>query len=289
MQTEWNPKEGDKVSIDEFPEDGWGSWQVASPKAFNIDNFFLGLQVTAPLPLSAVKDLLSNAEKKNSQPDYAFGAAWKKAWVIEKQDLEAVDYIEPSDIDDDVLGFFSLILSYVLSASDKKEAMKDNGPKQLLNLMPRTDFGTMFKLYIQEKSNSWRCKKGAKENAEDVTLYQAVERLASKRDIKLEELNFFWKKTEKKTEVGPGPVENPGPVSSATLPLLIPQPDYVRSVSQHPHPHPLRLRHHHHLQEYPAASISPFRVYPRKEHLTWPIGVPKMPTIKLESLASRPG
>lgn len=51
--------------------------------------------------------------------------------------------MSPDDVTQDMLGFFSVVLSYAKS-SDK---LKDNqSPKHLTSIMPRTDFTTMFNL-----------------------------------------------------------------------------------------------------------------------------------------------
>lgn len=50
--------------------------------------------------------------------------------------------ITSSSVKDDGLGFFSLVLSYAKAAELN---LSGDSPKKLTSIMPRTDFGTMFK------------------------------------------------------------------------------------------------------------------------------------------------
>ena len=46
------------------------------------------------------------------------------------------------DVEDDLLGFFSLVMTYTKAA----DQVDESGIKALMSIMPRTDFTTMFKL-----------------------------------------------------------------------------------------------------------------------------------------------
>ena len=50
--------------------------------------------------------------------------------------------IDPENVKDDVLGFFSLLLSYVKGASVLPQ---DQSPKNIISIMPRSDWSTLFK------------------------------------------------------------------------------------------------------------------------------------------------
>lgn len=189
MQTEWNPSVGDKVSIEAMSESEYGSWAVSAPTIFTPDAVIFGLQLTAPMPLSAIQDLFRMlAVGDQSNPFYPGSA--RPAFVVEKDDLAKLDVMDEDDIDDNVLGFFSLILSYAKAAFSKGAGMKDNGPKQLINFMPRTDFGTMFNLYIKGKLDSGReCRQKKKE---EVNLFTVVKDLGAKEGLDVEPLEFMW-------------------------------------------------------------------------------------------------
>lgn len=50
--------------------------------------------------------------------------------------------ISSDSVKDDVLGFFSLVVLYAKSAKVEED---DDSPKDLLSIMPRTDFTNLFK------------------------------------------------------------------------------------------------------------------------------------------------
>ncbi|KAF2202720.1 hypothetical protein GQ43DRAFT_301467 [Delitschia confertaspora ATCC 74209] len=190
---DWNPKAGDKVSIDGFEEDKWGAWAVDQPKTFTADAVTFGVQVTAPLPLSAVYDLFKAIDGNDRSNPFLPGGR-KYVWIVDKNDIKKLDVMDDTDIDDNVLGFFTLVMSYVKAAKMKGASMKDNGPKQLINIMPRTDFGTMFKLYIKDKLDGGRkCRQKKKE---DVNLFTIARDLAKKGNFisekEMNDLQFMW-------------------------------------------------------------------------------------------------
>ena len=49
--------------------------------------------------------------------------------------------ISSDTVKDDVLGFFSLVVSYAKGAKDEEE---DTSPKEIISLMPRTDWTNLF-------------------------------------------------------------------------------------------------------------------------------------------------
>lgn len=65
-----------------------------------------------------------------------------------KQHFDKSKKITDSDIDDQSLDFFSLVMSYILATPSQN---RENGPKHSLPVMPRTDFATIYNLYIKDK------------------------------------------------------------------------------------------------------------------------------------------
>lgn len=188
-------------------EKDWGTWKVSKPSTLVEDAITFGIQVTAPMPLSALQDLfkmVSDRDKNNP-----FYPKARPVFVVKKEDLKKLDVMDVEDIDDDVLGFFSLIMSYAKAAKQAGISMKDNGPKQLINFMPRTDFGTMFKLYIKEKLDKGReCRKKKKE---DVNLFTIAKDLAKDglTGKDMDDLEFLWTPPKKNEEETKPPTDNP--------------------------------------------------------------------------------
>lgn len=62
-------------------------------------------------------------------------------WVSKDFFQSSPNSITSDGVKDDVLGFFSLIMSYSKSARQEDE---DDSPKELTSIMPRSDFTTIF-------------------------------------------------------------------------------------------------------------------------------------------------
>ena len=75
-----------------------------------------------------------------------------KLYQVRKEDFtysKRWPKIKESDIDDEFLGFFSLVVSYAKAVGSPYNY--DLGPKQTLPIMPRTDFKTMYKAFVEPK------------------------------------------------------------------------------------------------------------------------------------------
>lgn len=165
-----------------------------------------GVQITAPLPMGAIQDLISIAKKGKTSSGHSPGnkanllavaSAKKRNFVlVEKRDLK--DYYEKDgdELSVDVLGFWSLLMSYVKIASDMNEGNRDAGPKQQLCIMPRTWWLKLYRLYGDDQSEESRrrkCKK--KRRKRDKTLFQMVQELADKKGVgDIKDAKFLWKK-----------------------------------------------------------------------------------------------
>lgn len=99
-------------------------------------------QVTAPLPLEAISDLFSKAV---SGPGSALlpkkNPGVNMVHVTTDFFQSKPNGISSDNVKADVLGFFSLIVSYAKGA---KVFLEDESPKGLISIMPRTDFTNIF-------------------------------------------------------------------------------------------------------------------------------------------------
>lgn len=107
-------------------------------------------QVTAPLPLEAISELFRRI-KDNEASDLLEKLTNGKRPARSNQMVAVTDDffqsrpndIGPGDVKDDVLGFFSLVMSYAKNAKFEDE---DTSMKELTTIMPRTEFITMFSM-----------------------------------------------------------------------------------------------------------------------------------------------
>ncbi|KAI8934520.1 hypothetical protein NX059_008219 [Plenodomus lindquistii] len=80
-----------------------------------------------------------------------------------------------------MLGFYSLLMSYVKAASRMTDADRDGGPKQKLCIMPRTDWMTLYSLYAKEDEDSRRNGCRPKKQHADQLLLEIVKDLAKRK------------------------------------------------------------------------------------------------------------
>ncbi|ROW16232.1 hypothetical protein VPNG_01972 [Cytospora leucostoma] len=101
-----------------------------------------GKQATGPMPLEAIHYLINLAVTK--QKNILIGAKTSNFVYVTKEFFQANPLgIKEADVKDDVLGFFSLILTYAKSAPKLEQA---GALKALSSIMPRTNFLMMYKL-----------------------------------------------------------------------------------------------------------------------------------------------
>lgn len=102
-----------------------------------------GPQVTAPMPLEAVQDLISAAmDGGQGSPLLSIKKPGRGLVMVTKDFFKTKPGgISSDDVKEDVLGFFSLVLSYAKGAEILDE---EQSPKDITNIMPRSDFKTIF-------------------------------------------------------------------------------------------------------------------------------------------------
>jgi hypothetical protein len=96
------------------------------------------------MPLAAVYDIIKKAVASQSSPLLpVYRGASSSRFVQVDQSFFKYEpqYIHPKDVNDELLAFFSLVLSYAKNAD---QVPSGSSPKTLTSIMPRTDFVTIF-------------------------------------------------------------------------------------------------------------------------------------------------
>ena len=128
----------------------WRIWTPNSPNPRSTTQFIWYPHVTAPLPLQSIQGLIVKAVALEENPLLPHAATETFTQSVLGRNFIAVKRsffqspatgINPNYVTDDMLGFFSMVLSYAKHADD---AYIDESPKNLLSIMPRTDFTTLF-------------------------------------------------------------------------------------------------------------------------------------------------
>ena len=144
LQTTWNPSADMQDPHLDVEDSTCNPWTVTSPrKSGGAANSLWAVQVTAPLPLEAIQDLFSKAVK--DEPSALIPAIQPSRGMVyvTKDFFQAnPNGITSDSVKDDVLGFFSLVISYAKGA---REEATDESPKNIISIMPRTDWTNLFK------------------------------------------------------------------------------------------------------------------------------------------------
>ena len=99
------------------------------------------------MPLEGVLQILKDGKSKTDNVLANKGQGYNdKIFIATKEMFEDYEKIKKDSITDAFLGFFSLLTSYCIVAKDNNEIW---GPKRSLNIMPRTDFLTMYKTFAE--------------------------------------------------------------------------------------------------------------------------------------------
>ena len=123
-------------------------WKVTAPSVFNPDSLNWLVQATAPLPFEAISDLFAAAIVKpvTSPLLPAINAQKNKVSVTSKFFQSSPNGISSSSVKQDVLGFFSLVVSYTKAAtSNSPPEYKETSPKGRVSIMSRTEFVTLYR------------------------------------------------------------------------------------------------------------------------------------------------
>jgi hypothetical protein len=137
-------------------------------------------QVTAAMPLAAVLQILRDTKERKSNPlATPENRNMDKFQILSKNDFASFRNIKQSDVNDEFLGYFSLLATYCVLAKNTDPA---EGPKRLVNIMPRTDFSAQYNKFIEPK---------LKEQLKDTSLYDIVKKVSGSNDNLAKEA-FKW-------------------------------------------------------------------------------------------------
>lgn len=129
-------------------------WKVSNPsRGGGPGNLIWSVQATAPLPFEAINDLAAAAVTNPvTSPLLPAVRPGKNVVSVTKQFFQSTpNGISSDSVKPDVLGFFSLVISYAKGATDisSNPVYSGSSPKSTISIMPRTEFVT---LYAQVKS-----------------------------------------------------------------------------------------------------------------------------------------
>lgn len=144
----WNPSAD--MDKNEWNIDGnnCNPWEVTKPsKGGSQDSLIWQTQVTAPLPFEAINDLLAAAlSVPVSSPLLPSIRPGKNVVSVTKDFFQSKpNGISSDSVKADVLGFFSLVISYAKKATENDPPQySDVSPKNTISIMPRTEFVTLY-------------------------------------------------------------------------------------------------------------------------------------------------
>lgn len=143
-QVAWDPsaEKTDDVTVEDST---CNPWKIAMPDhGGDADKLTWAMQITAPMPLEAISDLFGKAVALTAN-ELLPSVTPDGNMISVTQDFfqSTPNGISKDNVDPQVLGFFSLVLSYA-KAAKKDNVLEDQSPKELTSIMPRTEFVTIF-------------------------------------------------------------------------------------------------------------------------------------------------
>jgi hypothetical protein len=137
------------------------------------------------MPLEAILRILIAASNKNPEPKdplvCSFHRNHERFKILNKDSFKMFPKIKTKDINDEFLGFFSLLASYSVLA---RLSVAIEGPKRILPIMPRTNLVAQYTTFVESK---------LKEQLKDgkTTLYDIIQ-TATASDATLAKDKFNW-------------------------------------------------------------------------------------------------
>ena len=102
-------------------------------------------QITAPMPLHAINELFQSVKESRKGPLLpGYPSQQSKMVWANKRFFQSAPECNEEDVGDDVLGFFSLVLSYAKSGNTALGKPEEKSIKAASSIMPRTDFLTIY-------------------------------------------------------------------------------------------------------------------------------------------------
>ena len=142
-QTDWDPSAQLNPNTLGVHDSKCNPWAIGFPEVGgSADQLVWAPQVTAPLPLESINDLFAKAAAKGTSALLPRTRVDRNIVSVTKGFFRAKpNGISSDSVEADVLGFFSLIMSYAKAARAEDE---NQSPKNLISIMPRTDFTNIF-------------------------------------------------------------------------------------------------------------------------------------------------
>lgn len=144
----WNPAADMDNNQFDIEGNACNPWAVSNPtRGGSPGSIFWAAQVTAPLPLEAIGDLFAAALARpvNSPLLPIVRPGKNKVFVSPKFFQSNPNGISSEGVTSDVLGFFSLVVSYAKAAPNQETPRYEEGsPKSANSIMPRTEFVTLY-------------------------------------------------------------------------------------------------------------------------------------------------
>ena len=132
-------------------DNGCNPWSISEPPTADTKGLYWAPQYTVPLPFEAINDLFAAAvreQKITFIPTYRPSA--RAVSVNQKFFQSSPNGIKSDSVKADVLGFFSLVLTYIkFTEETDPPVFSTRSPKFSTFIMPRTEF---VNLYAQVKS-----------------------------------------------------------------------------------------------------------------------------------------
>lgn len=188
LWTGWAPcRAGANCQVTIAGFDHLGPWSVQWPNDAPVDlaKFPFGAQVTAAMPLQGVLEILSDAKNRNlaNNPLASRGSInANNIKILKRDDFASFKSIKPADINEEFLGFFSLLTSYCVLAETSNPI---EGPKRILPIMPRTDFVAQYNQFVEPKLRDQLV-------SQHTSLYEIIQKVSGEAPTLAKKV-FKWK------------------------------------------------------------------------------------------------
>jgi hypothetical protein len=132
----------------EINQNECNNWKIIDPEnSGDAAKCKFSTQATAPMPLEAIQDLFGKATRIETSALIPGKKPQGTVYVTKDffQASPSPGGLVPDSLRDDVLGFFSMIVSYA-KASKIESELPNGSVKDVTSIMPRSDFSSIYKL-----------------------------------------------------------------------------------------------------------------------------------------------
>ncbi|KAF2667356.1 hypothetical protein BT63DRAFT_480344 [Microthyrium microscopicum] len=189
----WAPCSKSKCMVQIEGHDNLGPWEVKWPAdPPKVETLKFDPQVTTAVPMEGIQKLLADWKTKVPSDKNALvgspGSNAKELKILRQDDFKSFTKIKPSDVDAEFLGAFTLLTAYATLAHTSN---KQDGPKKIIPIMPRTDFVTLYSKYVEPKIKS--------QLGDKTTLLQIVQKISGQKGDIAKQV-FTWTGNDKATK-----------------------------------------------------------------------------------------